>query len=166
MFWDFISLRPETTHQVMFLFGDRGTPDGYRHMNGYGSHTFKLVNAQGEAVYCKFHFKTQQGIKNLDASHADELAGSDPDYSIRDLFNSISNGDFPSWNLFIQVMSFDEAEKYQYNPFDVTKVWSQKDFPLMPVGKMTLDRNPNNYFAEVEQIAFAPAHLVCFTINP
>ncbi|CRK95906.1 CLUMA_CG009352, isoform A [Clunio marinus] len=160
MFWDFISLRPETTHQVMFLFGDRGTPDGYRFMNGYGSHTFKLINAKGDAHYCKFHFKTAQGIKNLPTEKADALAGSDPDYAIRDLFNAIAKGEFPSWNLFLQVMTFEQAEKYKYNPFDVTKVWSQKEYPLIPVGRMTLNRNPNNYFAEVEQSAFAPSHLV------
>lgn len=160
MFWDFISLRPETTHQVMFLFGDRGTPDGFRFMNGYGSHTFKLVNAKGEMVYCKFHSKTDQKIKNLPADKADELAGSDPDYSIRDLYNAIAKGDLPSWSFYIQVMTFEQAEKFKFNPFDLTKVWSQKEFPLIPVGKFTLDRNPTNYFAEVEQIAFSPAHLV------
>lgn len=147
MFWDFISLRPETTHQVMFLFADRGLPDGYRFMNGYGSHTFKLINDKGEPIYCKFHFKSEQGIKNLAPKKADELASSDPDYSIRDLYNAIAKGDFPQWNLKIQVMTFAEAEKFKFNPFDVTKVWSQKDYPLIPVGKMVLDRNPNNYFA-------------------
>lgn len=160
MFWDFISLRPETTHQVSFLFSDRGTPDGYRYMHGYGSHTFKMINKQGEPIYCKFHFRSNQGIKNLDAKKADELAGSDPDYSIRDLFNAIKKGDFPSWNLCIQVMTFEQAKTYKYNPFDVTKVWPHKEFPLIKVGKMVLDRNPTNYFAEVEQIAFSPAHLV------
>lgn len=143
MFWDFISLRPETTHQVMFLFGDRGIPDGYRFMNGYGSHTFKLVNAKSESVYCKvinkfnwiqsssgtniisilkfqFHFKSGQGIKNLSVDRADKLSAEDPDYSIRDLYNAIAKGDFPSWNMFIQVMTFDEAEKFKYNPFDVS----------------------------------------------
>lgn len=160
MFWDFISLRPETTHQVMFLFADRGTPDGFRFMNGYGSHTFKLVNAAGNPIYCKFHFKTDQGIKNLDAKRADELAGSDPDYAIRDLYNAIAKGEFPSWSLYIQVMTFEQAEKTSFNPFDLTKVWPQGEYPLIPVGKMVLDRNPSNYFAEVEQIAFAPSHLV------
>lgn len=160
MFWDFITLRPETTHQVCFLFADRGIPDGYRHMNGYGSHTFTLVNNKDEAVYCKFHFKTDQKIKNLDVKVADDLASSDPDYSIRDLFNAIANKNFPSWSMYIQVMTFEEAKKHRFNPFDVTKVWSQKEFPLIPVGKMVLDRNPNNYFAEVEQIAFSPAHMV------
>jgi len=160
MFWDFISLRPETTHQVMFLFSDRGTPDGYRHMNGYGSHTFKLVNDKGEAVYCKFHFKTDQKIKNLDVSKADELAGSDPDYSIRDLYNSIAKGNFPSWTAYVQIMTFEQAEKFEFNPFDLTKVWPQDKYPLIQYGKFVLDRNPNNYFAEVEQIAFAPSNLV------
>jgi catalase len=160
MFWDFISLRPETTHQVMFLFGDRGIPDGYRFMNGYGSHTFKMVNAQGEPVYCKFHAKTDQKIRNMDVEKADLLAGADPDYSIRDLYNSIAKGDCPSWTFKIQIMTFAQAEKFKYNPFDLTKIWPQKEFPLLPVGKFTLDRNPTNYFAEVEQIAFSPAHLV------
>ncbi|KAF2361008.1 Catalase immune-responsive domain [Trinorchestia longiramus] len=160
MMWDFISLRPETTHQVSFLFSDRGTPDGFRHMNGYGSHTFKLVNKDGKPVYCKFHLKTDQGIKNLTAERAASLAGSDPDYSIRDLYNSIASGKYPSWSMYIQVMTYEEAEKYRYNPFDVTKIWSHKEYPLIPVGKVTLNRNPKNYFAEVEQIAFAPAHMV------
>jgi len=160
MFWDFISLRPETTHQVSFLFGDRGTPDGYRHMNGFGSHTFKLVNAKGQPTYCKFHLKTDQGIKNLSSARADELAGSDPDYATRDLFNAIGSKNFPSWSVYIQVMTFEQAEKIPMNPFDVTKVWPQKEYPLIPVGKMVLDTNPKNYFAEVEQLAFSPAHMV------
>jgi catalase len=160
MFWDFITLRPETTHQVMFLFGDRGTPDGFRHMNGYGSHTFKLVNNQNEAVYCKFHLKTDQKIRNLSADKAAELTGTDPDYAIRDLYNAIEKGDFPSWSFFIQVMTFAEAERFAFNPFDLTKIWPQSDFPLIPVGKATLNRNPVNYFAEVEQSAFSPSHVV------
>lgn len=160
MFWDFITLRPETSHQVSFLFSGRGTPDGYRHMNGYGSHTFKLVNADNEAVYCKFHFKTNQGIKNLTPAKAHELSASDPDYSIRDLYNAIANGNFPSWTLYLQIMTFAEAEKFRWNPFDLTKVWPHKEFPLIPVGRMVLNRNPSNYFAEVEQSAFSPAHMV------
>ncbi|XP_012937275.1 catalase [Aplysia californica] len=160
MFWDFISLRPETTHQVSFLFSDRGTPDGYRHMNGYGSHTFKMVNAGGDGYYCKFHFKTDQGIKNLMADRAAELAGSDPDYAIRDLYNAIANGSPPSWSVYVQVLPVAQAEKASWNPFDLTKVWSHADFPLIPVGKMVLDKNPDNYFAQVEQIAFSPAHMV------
>lgn len=160
MFWDFISLRPETTHQVMFLFSDRGTPDGFRHMNGYGSHTFKLVNKQNKPVYCKFHYKTNQGIKNLTVEKAGQLAGADPDYSIRDLYNSIATGNFPSWTFYIQVMTFEQAEKCSFNPFDLTKVWPHSDYPLKPVGKFTLDRNPANYFAEVEQLAFSPSSMV------
>jgi len=160
MFWDFISLRPETTHQVSFLFSDRGTPDGYRHMNGYGSHTFKLVNKDGEAWYCKFHYKTEQGIKCLMADKAAELSGADPDYAQRDLFNAIAEGDFPAYKMFVQVMSYEEAEKCKFNPFDLTKVWPHGDYPLIPVGRIVLNRNPKNYFAEVEQLAFSPAHLV------
>ncbi|XP_078000104.1 catalase-like [Glandiceps talaboti] len=160
MFWDFLTLRPEATHQVSFLFSNRGTPDGYRHMNGYGSHTFKLVNKDGEAVYCKFHFKTDQGIKNLTGDKAAELSKSDPDYAIRDLYNAIAEGNFPTWTFYIQVMTFEEAEKFRWNPFDLTKIWPHGEFPLIPVGKLVLNRNPKNYFAEVEQIAFAPAHMV------
>lgn len=158
--WDFISLRPETVHQVSFLFSDRGTPDGYRHMNGYGSHTFKTVNASGEAFFIKWHFKTDQGIKNLSVARAGELASSDPDYATRDLFNAVGCRKFPSWTLKVQVMTYDEAQRAPFNPFDVTKTWSQADFPLIEVGRMVLDRNPENYFAEVEQIAFAPSHMV------
>lgn len=160
MFWDFITLRPETTHQVMFLFSDRGIPDGYRHMNGYGSHTFKLVAECGTPVYCKFHLKTDQGIRNLDVKDAEKLSGMDPDYSNRDLYNAIASGRSPSWTFHVQIMTYEQAEKFKYNPFDLTKIWPQKEFPLREVGKLTLDRNPNNYFAEVEQIAFSPAHMV------
>jgi len=160
MFWDFISLRPETTHQVSFLFSDRGIPDGHRHMNGYGSHTFKLVNAKGEPTYCKFHMKTNQGIQNLPVEKADKLSGSDPDYGLRDLFNAIEEKNFPSWTMKIQVMTFEQAEKFRWNPFDVTKVWPQSEFPLHPVGKLVLNRNPTSYFAEVEQLAFAPANMI------
>nr|XP_021187541.2 catalase [Helicoverpa armigera] len=160
MFWDFITLRPESTHQVLYLFGDRGLPDGYRHMNGYGSHTFKLVNAQGVAHWVKFHYKSNQGIKNLSVEKAGELASTDPDYSIRDLYNAIAKGDFPSWTMYIQVMTMAQAESCKFDPFDLTKIWPHSDYPLIPVGKMTLNRNPKNYFAEVEQIAFSPANLV------
>ncbi|XP_067946894.1 catalase-like isoform X2 [Watersipora subatra] len=158
-FWDFITLRPETMHQVSFLFADRGTPDGFRFMNGYGSHTFKMVNADGESVFCKFHCKTDQGIKNLPASKANELAGSDPDYALRDLFNAIASGDFPSWTMKVQIMTQKEAADAKVNPFDVTKTWSQTEYPLIEVGKFVLNRNPVNYFAEIEQIAFSPAHM-------
>ncbi|EIE85094.1 hypothetical protein G6F46_002870 [Rhizopus delemar] len=159
-FWDFLSLVPESIHQVTILFSNRGTPDGYRHLNGYSSHTLKLVNDKGEFKYVKWHFKTDQGIKNLTAQKAGELAGSDPDYATRDLFNAIERGDYPSWSVYIQVMNPEDAKKYRFNPFDVTKVWSHKDYPLQPVGKLTLNRNPENYFAETEQAAFSPSHIV------
>jgi catalase len=159
-FWDFISLRPETTHQVSFLFSDRGTPDGYRHMNGYGSHTFKNVNAAGEACYVKYHFKSDQGIANLSPAEAGALASSDPDYATRDLFNAIATNQPPSWTVYLQVMTYAQAASAKTNPFDLTKVWSHKEFPLIEIGRMVLNRNPENYFAEVEQIAFAPSHMV------
>ncbi|KAM8969799.1 catalase [Sarcophilus harrisii] len=159
MVWDFWSLRPESLHQVTFLFSDRGIPDGHRHMNGYGSHTFKLVNADGNAVYCKFHYKTDQGIKNLSVEEAGRLAQEDPDYGLRDLFNAISTGNYPSWTFYIQVMTFEQAEAFPFNPFDLTKVWSHNDYPLIPVGKLVLNRNPENYFAEVEQLAFDPSSM-------
>ena len=129
-------------------------------MNGYGSHTFKMINAKRELHYCKFHFKTDQKIKCLYAKRADELAGIDPDYSIRDLYNAIANKNFPSWTLYIQIMTPKQAEESKFNPFDVTKIWPQGDYPLKPVGKLILDRNPSNYFAEVEQIAFSPSHMI------
>lgn len=160
MFWDFIGLRPETTHQVSFLFSDRGTPDGYRHMNGYGSHTFKNVNANGEAVYVKYHLKTDQGVANLSAKDAAQLASEDPDYATRDLYNSIAGGDFPSWTVYVQVMTYYEAQIVPFNPFDLTKVWPHKKFPLHEVGRLILNRNPKNYFAEIEQLAFSPAHMI------
>uniref|UniRef100_A0A1B6KS17 Catalase core domain-containing protein n=1 Tax=Graphocephala atropunctata TaxID=36148 RepID=A0A1B6KS17_9HEMI len=160
MFWDFITLEPQTVHQLMFTFSDRGIPDGYRFMHGYGSHTFKLVNHDGHPIYCKFHYKSDQGIKNLDSATAVEIAGTDPDYAIRDLYNAIARGDYPSWNLSVQLMTFEEAEKFPWNPFDLTKVWPQADYPLMEVGRLVLDRNPENYFADVEQAAFSPSHLV------
>ncbi|KAM8939150.1 catalase-like [Pelodytes ibericus] len=159
MVWDFWSLRPESLHQVTFLFSDRGIPDGHRHMNGYGSHTFKLVNAKGDAVYCKFHYKTDQGIKNLSVEQADSLVVSDPDYGIRDLFKAIAKKNFPSWTMYIQVMTFEQAENCSFNPFDLTKVWPHSDYPLIPVGKLVLNRNPENYFAEVEQLAFDPSNM-------
>ncbi|XP_014670542.1 PREDICTED: catalase-like isoform X1 [Priapulus caudatus] len=160
MFWDFLTLRPESMHQVSFLFSDRGTPDGFRHMNGYGSHTFKLVNANDDAVYCKFHYKTNQGIKNLTDAQAAELSMNDPDYATRDLYNAIEDGSFPSYTFYIQVMTFEQASTWKWNPFDLTKVWPHADFPLKPFGRIVFNRNPKNYFAEVEQIAFSPAHMV------
>ncbi|GAN01536.1 hypothetical protein MBANPS3_012219 [Mucor bainieri] len=159
-FWDFLSLVPESIHQVSILFSNRGTPDGYRYLNGYSSHTLKLVAEDGSFKYVKWHFKTDQGIRNLKADQAGQLAGSDPDYATRDLFNAIEHGEYPSWSVYVQVMEPEDAKKYRFNPFDVTKVWSHKDYPLQPVGKMTLNRNPENYFAETEQAAFSPSHTV------
>ncbi|XP_075157072.1 catalase-like [Haematobia irritans] len=160
MFWDFATLRPETIHQLCLMFSDRGCPNGYRHMHGYGVHAYKMINAQGEQIFCKFHFRTDQGIQNIDSSRANELLANDPDYALRDLFNSIKNCNYPSWTLHIQLMTFDQAKKFKYNPFDATKVWSFSDFPLIEVGKIVLDRNPLNYFAEIEQLAFSPANMV------
>lgn len=160
MFWDFISLRPESVHQVSFLFSDRGTPDGYRHINGYGSHTFKNVNAKGDAVYVKYHFKTDQGIANLTPEEADKLAASDADYAIRDLYNAIAEENFPSWTMYVQIMTYDQAQTCPFNPFDLTKIWSHTEYPLHEVGRLCLNRNPENYFAEVEQLAFSPSHMI------
>lgn len=158
--WDFWSLSPESLHQVTILMSDRGIPATYRHMHGYGSHTFKWVNAQGEGVWVKYHFKTEQGIKNLDVDLAARLAGENPDYHTEDLFNAIANGDYPAWKLCVQIMPLEDANTYRFDPFDVTKVWSQKDYPLIEVGRMVLDRNPDNYFAEVEQATFSPGNFV------
>lgn len=160
MFWDFISLRPETTHQVSFLFSDRGTPDGYRHMNGYGSHTFKNVNAEGQPCYVKYHFKTDQGIANLSADEAGQLASQDPDYATRDLYNAIGGGNFPSWTLYVQIMTYEQAQTCSFHPFDLTKIWPHSEYPLQEVGRMVLNRNPTDYFSQVEQLAFSPSHLV------
>lgn len=158
--WDFWSLSPESLHQVTILMSDRGIPATFRHMHGFGSHTFKWTNAAGESVWVKYHFKTEQGIKNLTAEVAEELAGSNPDYHTEDLFNAIENGDAPAWKLCVQIMPLADADHYRFNPFDVTKVWSQKDYPLIEVGRMVLDRNTDNYFAEVEQVTFTPGNIV------
>ena len=161
MMWDFWSLSPESLHQVTILFSDRGIPDGYRHMNGYSSHTFSLINAENELVYVKWHFKTKQGIKNLHPDKAEALAGADPDYSQRDLFHAIEKGDFPKWTVYIQVMGEDEANSYtKFNPFDLTKVWPHGDFPLIEVGEFELNLNPENYHQDVEQAAFNPVNIV------
>lgn len=158
--WDFWSLSPESLHQVTYLMGDRGIPATLRHMNGYGSHTFKWVNAEGEAVWVKYHFKTEQGVKNMSNDVAAKLAGENPDYHTEDLFNAIEKDDFPKWKLYVQIMPLEDADTYRFDPFDVTKVWSHKDYPLIEVGQMVLNRNPENYFAEVEQAAFSPGTLV------
>ncbi|KAG0174517.1 hypothetical protein DFQ28_002974 [Apophysomyces sp. BC1034] len=159
-FWDFFSLVPETLHQVTILFSNRGTPDGLRHMHGFSSHTLKLVDAKNNFKYVKWHFLTDQGIKNLSAEQAAKLASQDPDYSTRDLFKAIERGDYPSWTVYIQVMEPEDAQTYRFNPFDITKVWPHSDYPLQEVGRMVLNRNPENYFAETEQAAFSPSHMV------
>ncbi len=158
--WDYWQFAPEALHQITILFSDRGTPDGYRFMNGYGSHTYSLISAQNERYWVKFHFKTMQGIKNLSSERAQQLAGSDSDYAGRDLFEAIQRKDYPKWAVKIQIMPEADANNYKVNPFDLTKIWSHKDYPLIDVGVMELNRNPENYFAEVEQAAFSPANVV------
>lgn len=160
MQWDFWTLRPESAHQVTWLMGDRGIPKTYRHMNGYGSHTYQWINAAGERFWVKYHFKTDQGVDFLTQAEADRLAGSDPDYHRQDLWDAIERGEYPSWTLHVQVMPVAEAEGYRFNPFDLTKVWSHKDYPLIEVGKWTLNRNPRNYFVDIEQAAFEPSNVV------
>jgi catalase len=160
MMWDFWSLSPESLHQVTILFSDRGTPYGFRHMNGYSSHTFSMINDKNELFYVKWHFKTKQGIKNFTGEEAEEMRGKDPDFAQRDLFEAIARGDFPKWRVCVQIMPEKEAETYRINPFDLTKVWPHGDYPLHEVGEMVLDRNPENYFAEVEQAAFEPRNVV------
>lgn len=162
MMWDYWSLNPESLHQVLILMSDRGTPYGYRHMNGYGSHTFAMLNAANERSYVKFHFKTAQGIKNFTHEEAAQMKAHDMDFSQRDLFENIEAGNFPKWDLKIQVMTEEEAnsQDYYFNPFDLTKVWPHGDYPLIDVGVLELNQNPHNYFQDIEQAAFAPAHIV------
>ncbi|HLR62928.1 MAG TPA: catalase [Lentibacillus sp.] len=158
--WDFWSLSPESLHQITYLHGDRGIPATFRHMNGYGSHTYKWVNDQGEAFWVKYHFISDQGVKGLDVDVADQLAGEQPDYHREDLFNAIENGDCPSWTLYVQIIPYEDYKTYKWDIFDVTKTVSQKDYPRIEVGKMVLNRNPENHFADVEQSALSPANLV------
>lgn len=160
MMWDFWSLNPESLHQVMILMSDRGTPFGYRHMHGFGSHTFSMINKNNENVWVKFHFVNMQGIKNFTNEEAGAMKGMDPDFAQRDLFEAIAREEFPRWALKIQVMTHEEAASFQWNPFDLTKIWPHKDYPLIDVGVMELNENPDNYFAHVEQAAFAPAHII------
>ncbi len=160
MMWDFFSLNPESLHQVVILMSDRGTPFSYRHMHGFGSHTFSLLNKNNERIWTKFHFVTMQGIKNFTGKEANEMRGLDPDQAQRDLVEAIERKDFPKWVMKIQVMTDDQARKFKWNPFDITKVWSHTDFPLMDVGIMELNEIPENYFCDVEQSAFNPAHVV------
>jgi catalase len=158
--WDFWSLLPEALHQVTIVMSERGIPRSYRHMHGFGSHTFSLIDATEKRSWVKFHFRTQQGIQNLSDAEAEVLVGKDRETHGRDLFETIERGEFPRWTLFIQVMSEEAAAAFAFNPFDLTKVWPKADFPLIEVGFFELNRNPENYFAEVEQAAFSPANVV------
>jgi catalase len=164
MMWDFWSHAPESLHQVTILFSDRGTPDGYRHMDGFGSHTYSLINDAGQRIWVKWHFKTLQRIRNLPAAEAVRLAGADPDYAQRDLFNAIATGDYPRWSVEIQVMDDVERAAWEaktgWDAFDLTKVWPQGEFPRLKVGVLELNRNPDNYHADVEQAALSPSNLV------
>jgi catalase len=160
MQWDFWTLSPESAHMVTWLMGDRGIPRTWRHMNGYGSHTYMWINAGGERFWIKYHIKTDQGIDFLTQAEADALAGEDGDAHRRDLFHAIAAGDAPSWTMYVQVMPFEEAADYRFNPFDLTKVWPHGDYPLIEVGRMTLSRNPEDFFVHIEQAAFEPSNLV------
>ncbi|WP_448237380.1 catalase [Microbacterium paulum] len=160
MQWDFWTLNPESAHQVTYLMGDRGIPRSYRTMNGYGSHTYMWVNAAGERFWVKYHFHSNQGVEGLTDDDATRIAGEDADFHRRDLYEAIDRGDHPSWTLSVQVMPYEQAREYHLNPFDLTKVWPHADVPLRRVGIMTLNRNPENFFAEIEQAAFEPSALV------
>lgn len=160
MVWDFFSLTPESLHQATILYSNRGTPQSHRFMHGFGSHTFLWYDKEGEYVWVKYHWRCEQEIKNFTGAEATEIKGKDPDNATRDLYESIAKGEFPSWRLEVQIMTPEQAEQYRFDPFDVTKVWYNKDFPRIPVGRMVLNKNPENYFAEVEQVAFAPSNFV------
>ncbi len=160
MRWDFWTLQPESAHQVTYLMGDRGIPRSWREMNGYGSHTYLWVNNAGERTWVKYHFHSDQGVHNLTNDDAAATAATDPDAHRRDLFNAIKAGDFPSWTLFVQLMPYEDAKTYRINPFDLTKIWPHADYPLVRVGTMTLNRNPENFFAQIEQAAFEPSAVV------
>ncbi|HEY4383810.1 MAG TPA: catalase [Ktedonobacteraceae bacterium] len=158
--WDFWSLSPESIHQVTFLMSDRGTPRTYRHMNGYSSHTFMWINEQGKKCWVKYHFKTEQGIENFTDAEARAMTAQDPDFHRRDLRESINKKNYPVWRLEMQIMPFEDAANYRFNPFDLTKVWPHKDYPPITIGRLVLDRNPENFFAQIEQASFEPANMV------
>lgn len=158
--WDFWSLSPESLHQVTILMSDRGLPKSYRHVNGYGSHTYSLINAQGERFWVKFHFKTLQGIETITNKEAEAIVAKDRESNQRDLFENIQAGNFPKWSFEIQIMTNEEAKECSFNPFDLTKVWPHKDYPMIKVGIMTLNENPKNYFNEIEQASFSPSNIV------
>ncbi|KAJ3557034.1 hypothetical protein NM688_g1691 [Phlebia brevispora] len=152
MFWDYLSQNPESIHQVMILFSDRGTPDGFHHMHGYSGHTLKFVNSEGKYNYVQIHFKVRGGFKTLTDAQATKLAGENPDHGLQSMFKDIEEGKYPTWDVFVQVMTPEQAEKFRYNILDLTKVWPHSEFPLRPIGKMVLNENPQNYFAEIEQV--------------
>lgn len=158
--WDFWTLLPEALHQITIVMSERGIPRSYRHMHGFGSHTFSLINARNERTWVKFHFRTKQGVQNLTDEQAEALVGKDRESHQRDLFESIERSEFPSWTVFIQLMADDQAKALPFNPFDLTKVWPKAQFPLIEVGYFELNGNPENVFAEVEQAAFSPANVV------
>jgi catalase len=160
MQWDFWTLSPESAHQVAWLFGDRGIPATWRHMNGYGSHTYSWINADGQIFWVKYHFISDQGIECLTQAEADRLVSVDGDYHTRDLHEAIMHSDYPSWTLKMQIMPFEDAKTYRFNPFDLTKVWPHGDYPLIEVGKLTLDRNFTDHHTEIEQAAFSPSNQV------
>jgi len=160
MMWDFFSRSPESLHQVTILFSDRGTPKSHRHMHGFSSHTFSLINAAGVRFWVKFHHLTRQGIANHTSAEATRLAGEDPDHATADLFDAIARGEYPQWRVCVQIMPEMDAATYHLNPFDLTKVWPHKDYPLIEVGELELNRNPQNYFVDVEQAAFSPSNIV------
>lgn len=160
MAFDFWGYSPEALHQITTLFSDRGTPYGFRHMNGYSSHTFKWVNAKGEAHLVKYHFKTAQGIKCFTNEEAAQKGKEDKDFATRDLHQALLNGGTATWNWKVQIMPIADADKYRFDVYDITKVWPQSDYPLIPIGRVVLDRNPENFHAETEQVAFSPSHFV------
>lgn len=160
MQWDFWTLVPESAHQVTYLMGPRGLPKSWRHMNGYSSHTYMWVNEAGEKFWVRYHHHTDQGVENISNEEAGKLAGEDADAHRRDLFDAIKDGNFPSWTMSVQIMPYEEAKDYRFNPFDLTKVWSKKDYPLHEVGRFTLNENPTNHFAQIEQAAFSPSNTV------
>ncbi|MGF0116506.1 catalase [Promicromonospora sp. Marseille-Q5078] len=160
MQWDFWTHSPESAHQVTYLMGDRGLSKSWRHLNGYGSHTYQWINAEGERFWVQYHFISHQGVEHLSAADAERIAGEDADYYRRDLYDAIERGEHPSWDVKVQVMPYEDAKTYRFNPFDMTKVWPHADYPLIKVGTFTLNRNPRNFFAEIEQAAFSPGNQV------
>jgi catalase len=160
MFWDFLSLTPESIHQVTILFSDRGTPATYRNMNGYSSHTYKWYNKKGDYFWVQYHFKTDQGIKNLPLEESKRISGEDPNHATRDLYEAIERGNYPSWTLEMQILTPEQFKDFRWDVFDITKVWPHKEVPPITIGKLVLDRNPINYFADVEQAAFCPGNVV------